>query len=84
MLHSNCVAQGNVLIIQESDTLDPEDNGAGGSIVLTFAHPAKVDKVSLLGIDEQASIISVTQIERKCLGVPYSVTGKNSLQKVSN
>jgi hypothetical protein len=83
----NCVPQGNVLIIQESNTEQPDDNERGGMITFDFA--SMVDTmyaIGLMDIDEEGTTIMVTYEDEsgmeqtKTIDVP--VYGGNSVQTV--
>lgn len=49
---ANCVEQGNVLIVQESNKAYADDNGSGGQIKFTFRYPVTLESVGLMDIDE--------------------------------
>jgi hypothetical protein len=81
----NCVLQGNMLIIQESNTEQPDDNARGDMITFDFASKVKtVDAIGLMDIDEVGTnLIMVTYEDEsgnkqtKTIDVP--VFGENSV-----
>ena len=53
----NCVALGNILIIQEPDVDCPDDNADGGMIIFDFVVPAEeVLEMTFLDIDYETSV----------------------------
>ena len=51
---ANSQTHNNILIISEDgDASDPDDNGGGGRIILTFDFPVRVDQVSVLDVDRE-------------------------------
>ncbi len=48
----NAIAEGNILIISEDgDTNDPDDNAAGGTLIVTFDTPYEVASVTTIDIE---------------------------------
>lgn len=52
----NCIPQGNVLIIQEADTEQPDDHVDGGTMTFSFASPVEVKEIGLMDIDYAGTI----------------------------
>jgi hypothetical protein len=50
--YSNCVAIGNVIVIQEGNKQCPDDSAGGGKIRFTFTEPTIVDYIQMLDIDD--------------------------------
>mmetsp|Transcript_39615 Transcript_39615/g.60909 ORF Transcript_39615/g.60909 Transcript_39615/m.60909 type:complete len:627 (+) Transcript_39615:162-2042(+) len=50
--YSNCDAQGNVLVIQESDKSCPDDTADGGWLIFEFEQATEVGFAKLLDVDE--------------------------------
>jgi len=80
----NCVPQGNVLIIQESNKTSPDDNNEGGILCFDFVKPAEVFWIGLMGIVERGDFIEVdfanSMIPTK---IHFNGLGKNAIQRVS-
>ena len=55
----NCDPQGNVLIIQESDSMEARANPGGGVISFDFDSPTYVGYVGLMGIQDGLAFIKV-------------------------
>lgn len=72
----NCVALGNVLIIQENDNGIPDDASTGGTLTFTFSEPVIVNYFDLLDFEETTtpSIIFYDENDQQ-LGTPISPTG---------
>lgn len=82
---ANCVYQGNVLIIQESNTPDPDDNAYGGNLTFTFQNPATVFTMGLMDIDSgERDFVYVQKQGGQHVG-PRRIygLGDNSVQTVS-
>ncbi len=82
----NSVGLGNVLIISEDgDTLDPDDNAGGGSIIVTFDAPTDVESVQLLDIDgdEVAGTITTYDDSNSVIdAMAIAALGDNSVQTI--
>jgi len=82
----NCVPQGNVLIIQESDTRQPDDNVDGGTITFDFSSEVDVvNEIGLMDID-YAGTIEVDYLDSKgnasTKTFELALFGDNALQVV--
>ena len=53
----NCEPLGNVLIIQESDKVTPDDNARGGTITFDFVNPVILEELTLMDIQSQRPTI---------------------------
>lgn len=81
----NCIAQGNVLIIQEDNENAaeiPDDNAKGGIIMLKFPGEGGkyMSEIGLMDIDYTATITVVTDEDETTIPVP--IRGDNSVQTV--
>ena len=86
MLGENCVPQGNVLIIQESNAFmeQPDDNAFGGTIIFDFTPQAEtVYAVGVMDIDGSDSKISVEHGDGST-SEPKTIhgLGENSVQTI--
>lgn len=63
--HQNCQPIGNVLIIQESNKLCPDDTWAGGWLQFDFVKPTEVLFAKLLDVDEGKFLASLFKMLRK-------------------
>jgi hypothetical protein len=80
----NCVLQGNMLIIQESNAEQPDDNARGDMITFDFASKVKtVDAIGLMDIDEVGTNLMVTYEDEsgneQTKTIDVSVFGENSV-----
>jgi hypothetical protein len=75
MPFSNCIEQGNLLVMGESATADV-------SLFIHFANPLKLDHVTLLDINVDGASIIVTKRTGKQTKISIPVLGRNALQKV--
>ena len=78
----NCVAQGNVLIIQESDTIDAAVNPNGGVFDFTFLSPTRVVHMGLMGIEEGTATMQVMTDKNQTIDIPIAGLGDNSVEQV--
>jgi len=81
--YMNCEALGNVLIIQESNKLCPDDNGGGGSISFQFDSPVNLKYASLLDVDgyESADIVVKYNDNSQTLTHDVTPSGENGLAR---
>ncbi len=75
---------GNVLIISEDgDSLDPDDNAAGGIISFNFDDLVTVNNIGLLDIDESGSSIAFYDQDSNLIEtVEIANLGENSFQEI--
>ena len=83
----NCVPQGNVLIIQEEDTEQPDANSEGGSITFDFTPKADyVYEIGLMSIDTETTLTVEYQDKFSDMKVTKDINipllGPNSVQVV--
>jgi len=78
----NCIPIGNVLIIQESNKIYPDDNGGGGSIMFHFDDPVLVSDVGMMDIDETSQQLKFTYADGSTESYGYVGLGNNSVQRV--
>ncbi len=77
----NCIAQGNVVIIQESNKPEPDDNAFGGIIRVRFDPPVKEFlSVALLDIDGKTNSLQVFNKHKKVLDREIVSLGDNAFQ----
>lgn len=76
----NCVPQGNVLIIQESDKEFPDDNLGGGSLCFEFDSPTFVLTLGVLDISEEGDYIHLTYADNTMEKRDVFGYGNNALQ----
>ena len=76
---------GNVLIISEDgDSIDPDDNAAGGTISIEFDRLARITGVGLLDIDKEGSSIAFFDDDSNLLeAVEIENLGDNSFQELT-
>ena len=82
----NCVPQGNVLIVQESDKADPDDNLMGGVICFAAAgDPIEVISVGLMGISRGMDYFIEATVENDIVPKRLDIDGlgTNSVQTVA-
>ena len=82
----NCEPLGNVLILQESDTEQPDDNAGGGILCFIFESSTTFLSMGLLDIvnDERGDFIEVTTIPQGDLPRRFDIDGlgSNAVQTV--
>jgi hypothetical protein len=80
----NCVPQGNILIIQESQKEIPDDNFAGGVLCFDFVSPSHVISVGLLDIPQRRGDFIEVDIEGASapIRVNFAGLGNNAVQTV--
>ncbi len=72
----NCVALGNILIIQENDNGIPDDAATGGTLTFTFSEPVIVRYFDLMDFEETTTpSITFYDENNQQLGTPISPTG---------
>lgn len=75
--YENCVPLGNVLIIQEEDTAEPDDNSAGGFLTFRFSDNVFVKTVTLFDIDDHGQAFVEVRVTRDTIGrMFYAVSHK--------
>jgi Tol biopolymer transport system component len=78
---------GNILIISEDGNPDnPNDYGAGGTLIFTFEIPTKVHEVQLIDIDSHETggkIVAYDQSDNKLGTFSIQPYGNNSIQIVT-
>ena len=83
----NCVPQGNVLIIQEADTEQPDDNVDGGTITFEFVSTADtVYEIGLMDIDYRSNIEVVYEDENGdevTATIKIPLTGDNGVTAIA-
>ena len=80
----NCVPQGLVLVIQESNKLQWDDDRDGGVITFSFDHPVdEVFEIGLMDIDDNETRIEVTFEEGPSQIIAVNGLGNNSVQSVT-
>jgi hypothetical protein len=72
--YSNCVALGNVLIIQSSNKDDPDDSSGGGSITFEFDGIAFVEVIAILDIDVSSNGRIISRAMEPSLVLSVSLT----------
>jgi len=79
----NCNAQGNALIVQDSDELEPDDSPSGGSITMSFDCPLEhLLSVGLLGLDDKETYsFEITDNDDHDIIIPFIGLGRNSFQE---
>jgi hypothetical protein len=78
----NCAAQGNVLVVQESDTNGAKDNPGGGVIIFSFASDTHIGHIGLMSIVGKTANIRVLTFDGKNVIIPVEGRGYNSVQQV--
>ena len=81
-LGENCIAQGNILIVQESNKWAADDNVRGGVIVFTFDSPTRVGHLGLLDMDQGTSWLEILTADARTLRLNFTGFGDNSAQLV--
>lgn len=81
----NCVARGNILIIQESNKTTPDDSLSGGSITFLFETPVQRSiSLGLLDIEDNNTFIEVeTEEASGPIRVDVVGEGNNAFQSVA-
>lgn len=78
----NCIPQGNILVIQESNKTTPDDNFAGGVLCFEFTAPSGIQSVGLMDIPVGRGDF----VEVEGVGAPVRVNfdglGNNAVQRV--
>jgi hypothetical protein len=81
--YENCEPLGNVLIIQESNTLTPEGNAGGGTINFDFVHPANVREIAILDIDDNEIVqVQVMKSDGSIEDILTESTGDNGVYRL--
>jgi hypothetical protein len=78
----NCASQGNVLIVQESNSTEAHANPGGGVIVFQFDSPTPVGYIGLMGIVDGTANIRVVTHNNTFVVFPFEGRGENSVQAV--
>jgi hypothetical protein len=81
-LGENCIAQGNILIVQESNKWAADDNVRGGVIAFTFDSPTRVGHLGILDMDQGTSWLEVLTADARTLRLNFTGFGDNSAQLV--
>lgn len=80
----NCIAQGNILVIQESNKTAPDDNFAGGVLCFEFVIPTGIQSVGLMDIPEGRG--DFLEVEVEGVDAPTRINfvglGNNAVQDV--
>lgn len=78
----NPEGEGNVLIIQESKKIAPNDNAYGGSFTFTFDRPKEGIKIGLMDIDAvEESYFTIFTTDGSSIKQDISGLGDNSIQE---
>ncbi|MEM6471605.1 MAG: putative Ig domain-containing protein, partial [Planctomycetota bacterium] len=81
----NASSLGNVLIISEdADSGDPDDDASGGTFIVTFDHPVRMDELGLLDLDSgEDSTITLFDVGGKVIGTTTMTgLGNNAAQTI--
>jgi hypothetical protein len=81
----NCVAQGNVLIIQETEQWDPGMWQQSGEFVFSFDSPTRIGSIGLMDVTDRTDAqgwIECTDREGKTSKISFTGLGSNSIQTV--
>jgi hypothetical protein len=84
---ANCFAQGNVLIIQETEQWDPGMWKQSGEFVFSFDSPTRIGSIGLMDVtdrtdDHAQGWIMYTDVEGKSFKISFKGLGANSIQTV--
>ncbi|MEM6272233.1 MAG: gliding motility-associated C-terminal domain-containing protein [Bacteroidota bacterium] len=81
---SNNQPLGNLLIIsQDGDQGNPNDEAAGGDLILDFANPTYVSNLTLVDIDNHNSELEITHSGAQITTLNLANAGNNSVQTAS-
>lgn len=80
----NCVPQGNILIIQESNKETPDDNFAGGVLCFDFVSPLHVISIGLMDIPQRRGDFIEVDVDGASapIRVNFAGLGNNAVQTV--
>ena len=78
----NCKAQGNVLIIQDTDPSTIREFSKGGSINFRFSKPTEVATLGLLDINSSGTRIRIYKSDGSRISISAARFGNNSFQEV--
>ena len=76
----NCVPQGNVLIIQESNKVAPDDNLGGGSLCFEFDTPTSILSLGTMDISEEGDYMHITYDDGDMETVDVTGFGNGAVQ----
>jgi hypothetical protein len=81
-LGENCIPQGNVLIIQESNRSTPKANSKGGTLLFSFDSPTRVGHIGVIDIERGAGWLEIQTTDYVNSKVTFTGQGSNGVQIV--
>jgi hypothetical protein len=80
----NCIPQGNVLIVQETDKPEPDDNIGGGILCFAFESPVEVFSIGMMDLAEnRGDFVQVEQADTAlATKIDIEGLGNNAVQTV--
>jgi hypothetical protein len=78
----NCIPQGNLLIVQESNKYDADDNLYGGVIAFTFDSPTRIGHLGILDMEYGRSWLEILTVDDRTLKLNFTGFGENSAQLI--
>jgi|GEM_PF-5942955 len=79
---SNNTALGNLLIVQENTSGNPDDNAGGGTLSLAFDNPVSLNSLTLVDIEEGSGFVQLTTTNGP-VTLPIPASGNNSVQTLA-
>lgn len=79
---SNNTALGNLLIVQENASGNPDDNAGGGTLSLAFTSPVTLNFLNLVDIEEGSGFVQLTTTNGP-VTIPIPASGNNSVQQLA-
>jgi hypothetical protein len=76
----NCIAQGNLLIIQESNKAVADDNEDGGEISFTFDSPTRIGHIGIINLSEDSNRVELVTSDGETKVLDFTSPGKNAAQ----
>ena len=83
---ANCFAQGNVLIIQETEQWDPSMWKQSGEFVFSFHSPTRIGTIGLMDVSDRADaqgLITYMDVYGQSFKISFKGLGGNSIQTVA-
>jgi hypothetical protein len=78
----NCVPQGNVLIIQESNATVAKDSRGGGILLFSFDSITRIGHIGLMGVANGTASVEIAFDDFRSITIPVEGLGTNSVQQV--
>jgi hypothetical protein len=76
----NCIPEGNLIIIQESNKAEADDNGDGGVMAFSFDSPTRIGHIGIIDNKSGLNSLEVLTADGKTSVLQFMSYGDNSAQ----